>query len=45
MFFDNGSGLGGAGYGNTYNNPFDINYNWGTVGAASSATRCAPTAS
>jgi hypothetical protein len=29
MFFDNGSGLGGAGYGNTYINPFDINYNWG----------------
>jgi hypothetical protein len=29
MFYDNGSGLGGAGYGNTYNNPFDLNYNWG----------------
>ena len=29
MFFDNGSGLGGAGYGNTYINPFDIDYNWG----------------
>ena len=29
MFFDDSSGLGGAGYGNTYNNPFDIDYNWG----------------
>jgi hypothetical protein len=29
MFFDNSSGLGGAGYGNTYINPFDIDYNWG----------------
>jgi hypothetical protein len=29
MFFDNGSGLGGAGYGNTYVNPFDLSYNWG----------------
>ncbi|MGE0126371.1 MAG: carboxypeptidase regulatory-like domain-containing protein [Vicinamibacterales bacterium] len=29
MFFDNSSGLGGAGYGNNYINPFDISYNWG----------------
>ncbi len=28
IFFDNGSGIGGAGYGNTYVNPFDIRYNW-----------------
>ena len=44
MFFDDSSGLGGAGYGNTYNNPFDIDYNWGRS-ATSSATRFAPTAS
>jgi hypothetical protein len=29
MFFDDSSGLGGAGYGNSYINPFDISYNWG----------------
>jgi hypothetical protein len=33
MFFDNGSGVGGAGYGNTYINPFDINYNWSRSGS------------
>lgn len=29
MFFENSHGLGGAGYGNNYINPFDIDYNWG----------------
>ena len=33
MLFDNGSGVGGAGYGNTYINPFDINYNWSRSGS------------
>jgi hypothetical protein len=33
MFFDNGSGVGGAGYGNTYVNPFDIGYNWSRSGS------------
>lgn len=29
MFFENSHGLGGAGYGNNYINPFNIDYNWG----------------
>jgi hypothetical protein len=33
MFFDNGSGVGGAGYGNNYVNPFDIGYNWSRSGS------------
>lgn len=33
MFFDDGSGVGGAGYGNTYVNPFDINDNWSRSGS------------
>lgn len=33
MFIDEGSGLGGAGYGNSYINPFDISYNYGRSGS------------
>jgi hypothetical protein len=33
MFFDNGSGIGGAGYGNNYITPFDIGYNWSRSGS------------